>query len=346
MIDRHYSCVIIQNYSPSISYSINKNNRTNNYKISSLPCDTVSFQGHAGIERYAKNGIDYLKHETAFFREATTDNFVKNFIKDNFAEKNKIKIVIGGCSTGEEAVTYSMLLDDMKNKVDILGFDLSKTSIEQAKKRTYLFHKPNEKEKEELESMGVAAYRDSYLVFDSKKQLTDDEKQNKVLFDKFFEKSDEIVENKKPLIERFQDWLISKIYKEPPMAMQKKLYKLKDGKADNCKFIQGDIEDIRGIVGEKKADVILFRNAMYHLTTKEIGYEATRVPRKNSPIIVENICKKMKDSLSDNGLLVFGKNEHSQMVDENTLPNVMMKLGFKPLNKLDNKQATVWQKVS
>ena len=54
----------------------------------------------------------------------------------------------------------------------------------------------------------------------------------------------------------------------------------------------------------------------------------------------------MKDSLSDNGLLVFGKNEHSQMVDENTLPNVMMKLGFKPLNKLDNKHATVWQKVS
>ena len=70
------------------------------------------------------------------------------------------------------------------------------------------------------------------------------------------------------------------------------------------------------------------------------------MPRKNSPTVVENICKKMKDSLSDNGLLVFGKNEHSQMVDENTLPKVMMKLGFKPLNKLDNKYATVWQKVS
>ncbi len=338
--------MIIQNYSPSVSYSINKNNRTNNYKISSLLCDTVSFQGHAGIERYAKNGIDYLKHETAFFREASTDNFVKNFIKDNFAGKDKIKIVVGGCSTGEEAVTYSMLLDDMKDKVDILGFDLSKISIEQAKNGTYLFHKPNEKEKEELESMGVAAYRDSYLVFDSAKPLTEEEKQNKVLFDKFFEKSDEIVEDKKPLMERFQDWLISKIYKESPMAMQKKSYKLKDGKADNCKFIQGDIEDIRGIVGEKKADVILFRNAMYHLTTKEIGYEATRVPRKNSPTIVENICKKMKDSLSDNGLLVFGKNEHSQMVDENTLPKVMIKLGFKPLNKSDNKHVTVWQKVS
>lgn len=346
MIDRLYICVIIQNYSPSVSYSINKNNRTNNYKISSLLCDTVSFQGHAGIERYAKNGIDYLKHETAFFREASTDNFVKNFIKDNFAGKDKIKIVVGGCSTGEEAVTYSMLLDDMKDKVDILGFDLSKISIEQAKNGTYLFHKPNEKEKEELESMGVAAYRDSYLVFDSAKPLTEEEKQNKVLFDKFFEKSDEIVEDKKPLMERFQDWLISKIYKESPMAMQKKSYKLKDGKADNCKFIQGDIEDIRGIVGEKKADVILFRNAMYHLTTKEIGYEATRVPRKNSPTIVENICKKMKDSLSDNGLLVFGKNEHSQMVDENTLPKVMIKLGFKPLNKSDNKHVTVWQKVS
>lgn len=328
-------------------YNISNYQNTKPLNVTNIQTNTTTFKGHANIERYAKNGIDYLKHETAFFRELQTDKFVKNYIENNLANKNNIKIVVGGCSTGEEAVTYSMLLDSMRDKVNILGFDLSKKSVEQAKKKIYLFQQPNEKDKELLESMGVAAYKDSYLVFDTTKPLTEEQKENKNLFNKFFEKSDKgIPEEKLSIMERFQKWLVSQIYKEEPMAIEKKSYKLKEGKANNCEFIQGDIEDIRSIVGEQKADVILFRNAMYHLTTKEVGYDATRVPRKNTPTIVENICKKIKDSLSENGLLVFGKDESKQMIDEKTVPNIMTKLGFKALNKIDDKNVTVWQKIS
>ena len=308
--------------------------------------DIVSFKGHVGVEKSARKGIEILRHETAFFREPQTDNFVKEHIINLSQNKDKIKIISGACSTGEEAVSYSMMLNAIKDKIDILGFDISSKSIEQAKKRSYIFEKPAEESKKAAESLNISGFKDSYLAFDSSEALSSEQKTNKKIFDDFFEiTSEKVPEEKIPLMTRFQIWLTNKLYKTEPIHTDKKLCKLKEGKAENCKFIQGDIEDIRNITGDEKADVILFRNALYHLTTQEIGAMGLRVPKKESESIIENIGRKIKDSLNDNGILVFGEEEPLQMADDKTVPKVMKRLGFVPMNETSEHYANVWQKV-
>ena len=101
--------------------------------------DSVSFTSHAQSERILKKGYSQLIHQTAFDREPKTKEFVCNYIRDTFGDKDTVKIVSGGCSTGEEAVSYSMRLYDMRKRVDILGFDLGKKAIKQANSRKFLF---------------------------------------------------------------------------------------------------------------------------------------------------------------------------------------------------------------
>lgn len=306
---------------------------------SSVSCDTVSFKGHVGAEKCAKVAVKHLIHETAFFREPETNKIVENYVRKNMADKPKIRIISGGCSTGEEAVTYSMMFDDMADKVDILGFDLSPKSVEQAKKGVYLFEKPYPECRQYAEDYGISAFDDSYLVYNSDKALTKDEQKNKKVFDKFFEPSkEEVPEEKKSLFDKFHEWVIAKVNKIPVMKYERKSYKLKDGQAKNCHFVQGDINDIGKIAGKEKADVILFRNALYHMTT-----DSLRNPVKNTKEIVKNIGTKIKNSLNDGGLVVFGENETIQMSD-NSLPTVMKELGFKPLNETKDHPANVWQK--
>jgi len=332
-----------------ISALSNQNNynmpriKANGYKTKPLDCDSVSFTGHAGYEKCAKKGMQYLKHETAFFREPETDNFVIDYIHKNFAKKDKIKIISGGCSTGEEAVTYSMLLDNMKDKVDILGFDLSRTSIDEARSRKYLMQHPTKECETFATERCISAYKDSYLTAENTSGLSAKQQNNRKLFDKFFEPTDDVYKDKTPLMDRFQLWFSDHICRIPMIKLESKYYKLKDGMADNCKFVQGDIENIEQITGDKKADVILFRNALYHLATDENG--GCRYPKVNSEGIIENVAKKIKNSLNDNGILVFGVDEPAQLMDDKTVPKVMTKLGFKPLNKTSEHPANVWEKI-
>jgi len=331
--------VIIQNTTPHISYQPTVKANKQQYKSCSLPCDTVSFKGHVGAEKCAKVAVKHLIHETAFFREPETNKIVKDYVTKNMSGKDKIRIISGGCSTGEEAVTYSMMFDNMADKVDILGFDLSQKSVEQAKKGIYLFERPYPECKQLAEDYGISAFNDSYLVYNNEKSLTKEEEQNKKLFDKFFEPSkEEVPEEKLSLMDRFQQWVVAKMNKEPIMRYEKKSYKLKDGQAKNCRFVQGDIKDIRKIAGEEKADVILFRNVMYHLTN-----DSLRNPVKNTKAIVKDIGTKLKDSLNGGGLLVFGEKETIQMSDD-AVPVVMKELGFKPLNETKDHPANIWQK--
>lgn len=331
--------MIIQNSTPNITYHPTVKANRAQIRAVSVPCDTVSFRGHVGAEKCAKVAVKNLIHETALFREPKTNKIVTDYIKQNMAEKDKIRIVSGACSTGEEAVTYSMMLDDMADKVDILGFDLSKKSVEQANKRIYLFERPYPECKEYAKDLGISAFNDSYLVYDTDKALTKEEKQNKKLFDKFFEPSEEeIPEEKKTLMGKFHEWIISKVNKTPILRFERKSYKLKDGKAENCHFVQGNINDIENIVGDKKADVILFRNAMYHLTTDEF-----RNPMGNAKEVAREIGEKIKSCLNDGGLLVFGEKENIQMSD-NSVPKVMKELGFKPVNETEKHPANIWKK--
>ena len=324
--------IVNQNYKPTC---------TPQRRIINYGCDSVSFTSHTQVEKIFKDGYKFLVHQTAFDREPQTKEFVCNYIKDNFGHKNKIKIVSGGCSTGEEPVSYSMRLYDMRNKVDILGIDLGKDAIKQAKSRKYTFEIPKNNFDFPTE-MGIESpYTDTYLVSDSDKGLNASQKMFKSLFKEFFVPTEKKI--KKPFWEWFYD-LMDKRNGYNTLDLERKEYRLKDGMAENCKFICDDINNIDKILGEEKADVISFNNALYHLTTEE-SYTGERVALPESEEIIEELMTKFKNCLNKDGIVVFGEDEAPQLVDKTGMvPKIMKKLGFTPLNKTEHHEANVWKK--
>lgn len=101
--------------------------------------NTVSFKGNIASEVISGK---LLKHETALFRDVASLEFVKNYLRETFPNKEKLKIIVGAASSGEASVTLSMLLDSLKKKAEILGFDLSENSVKQAKSRKYVLSTP------------------------------------------------------------------------------------------------------------------------------------------------------------------------------------------------------------
>lgn len=321
------------------------NNNSYYYKIPTLKYSNrkniPTFNGHTGCEEFAKNSIGRLVHETAFFREAETDEFLKNFILTQWKNKPKINIICGACSTGEEVITLSMLLNEIKNKVSILGLDISHNSIKEAKSKIYeMSYNP---------LRNTSADRDRFLWLPNKKELSNKEKEYKNLFEQFFEKI-EIKEmplfgtrtNTNSIFIRFLDKLADFLIGKKGNRQYEGIFVLKDEAARNCSFQQADIMDIDLITSEKKADIITFRNALYHLITKETVIE--RYLTLESDAILDKILNKIKTSLNDDGLIIFGKEEGEQILSNCILPKGLVKNGFKPLNGKEE-TATVWQKI-
>lgn len=326
--------------------TINNYSNQNNFipQRTQKNCSTIynspNFKGHIKTEAIYNKGLKFLIHQTMFNREPETKNFVCDYIRNHFSHKPNINIISGGCSTGEEAVTYSMLLYDMKNNVNILGIDIGKKAIKQAKSREYIFSIPDSKINlsEYYNDISQSEFSDNYLINPNIKGLTPTEYRFKSLFNEFFEPApDTKVER---LIKYFKKMIDGE--NQTYLRTEKKKYKLKDGMADNCRFIQGDISDIDKLMKDEKADVISFSNAMYHLTTKNLCF-GEREPIENREEIVKTLLTKFKNCLNDNGIVVFGEREEEQMLDNITIPKVMNELGFQPLNKTDNHSANVWK---
>lgn len=311
--------------------------------------DTASFKGHLGAEKIIKDvatgDVAWLRHETALFRDSTINNFVKDYIFKNFLYKDKIKVVVGGCSSGEEAVTQSMMLKDIKNKVDILAFDLSEQSINEAKSRKYLFQRkqPAPKGYHDVSLNTCVAFDDSYLWDQTAHELTTEQKTNKKLFEEFFEPTNEIVPPAtKTLTQRYQDWVMKKLFKIWPVQIEGQYFKLRKNKADNIDFVQGNILNVDEVMNGKKADVFFFRNALYHLVTEDIP-GGWRCIKPDAQETITHIVSQVKNNLNPKGIFVLGQNEYLQVLDYDTLPQILKKFGFKPICNIEGVE-TVWQK--
>ena len=319
--------------------SINANT-LRNYNMSN---DTTSFKGHLGSEKILKKGANLvLRHETALFRDMQTKNFVKDYILKNFSNKPNINMVVGACCSGEEAFTYSMLLDSLKSKLSILGFDLSKKSIEQAKTGKVLMQEAKGVP-EKLMDLYSSHFKDSFLCFKPKKALNPEQLEQKKLFDEFFEITPEIYKEKESLGYKIQRWYMAKFLNVAMPTYDSKIIKIKDGKLGNCTFKEGDILNLADVTSGEKADVITFSNAMYHLTTDDVANGMMRICKKNSEEVVRNIAKNVKENLNSNGIFVLGENEITQMMDSTTVPKVFKELGFEPLNKTEEHFENVWR---
>lgn len=317
-----------------------------NYNKALYKNKSTSFKGHYGTERCLKPGINRLIHETGFFRNLQTKNFVVDYIHKNFSHKPNIRLLIGACSTGEEAYSYSMLLDDIKEKLSIIGFDLGEKAIEDARSKKCIMLKPKEDPGNGLRYVYHShdSLNDSFLCFDRKKPLSREECALKEIFSTFFEETNEtVIKKPKTISQKFNAFLLKLFWKMIPNEYYEKIIKLKDGKATNCTFKEGDILKLDEISQGKKADVITFANAMYHLVCDEILNGTRRMPKKNAEKIIENIAENVKRNLNPNGIFVLGEDEATQTLSSKLISKVFKNAGFEAMNQTFEHEANVWR---
>ena len=258
-----------------------------------------------------KSNGNYLIHETAFFREPQTDEFVKNYLVENYLSKNKpVNIVVGACSTGEEVYSQAMLYDEYSHLVDILGFDLSPKAIELAQEGDFIIYQNIFNDKSDKDCW----HKDSYLGFSHPR--TKKQAQYANLFNDYFMDTTDIKKDFDPKIKGYS------------IFRGVKLFSLKKDKATNCTFRAGGTDQLPYFLEGKKANVIFFRNAMYHIAC----HFETRMMKSDAEERIRNIIRQMKENLAPNGLIVFGESEQKQGIDALKMYRIMQEEGFEPIN--------------
>lgn len=314
----------------------------NNIILSKKP---VTFSGQAMVENLAKDTYvgarNFLIQETAFFREPETLEFVKNYIINFLKHKPEINIIDGACSCGYETYTLAMMLDKIGKKVNITGFDLGAQAITDAKNGRFIIKKV--KSNNELSNnykMGYSSYDDDYLAFSDISGLTEKQIEYKKRFAEFF---DEI-----PFKEKFAfgKRLYRRLFRSLIPDIATKHFQVKPEKSKMCNFIRGDILKLDEIVPENSADILLFRNALYHLTTIEDEY--AKVPLIDEMIIsaVKGVVAQVDKALSKEGLFVIGNhpNDHT-LTTGKVLYKELEEHNFSPVYKTHNgTYSVIWKK--
>jgi len=296
--------------------------------------NNVNFKGENFVEFV--DG-EKLIHETAFFREPNTDEFVKNYLENEFLSKGeKVDILVGACSVGNEVYSQAMLYDEYKNRVNILGFDVSKKAIDRAKKGRFLMQDNGWVSKS-------CECKDAYLVDNNAR--TERQKRYTELFKKYFEyETDDIP----------KDIESRSVYRG--RVIFEKMYKIKEGIAKNCSFHVGDIRNLDNLVQDDSVHCLFFRNALYHLVCAySMRTNNTRNLQFDHDVITRAVVQHASKKLKKGGLFVFGEKEAAQGVDTRTVRKIMEEYGFEPLNKVkkpdywycdpNNYEANIWRKV-
>lgn len=81
-------------------------------------------------------------NETYFFREIGQFQFLREVILPEFADKPKMRVWCAACSTGEEAYSLAMELEEYRSASwDLLASDINSSVLEKSKKAIYLDHR-------------------------------------------------------------------------------------------------------------------------------------------------------------------------------------------------------------
>lgn len=322
------------------------NNNTPAYhqnKIKPLKANT-NFKGHGGHEilEIGKDSL-LLRHETAFFREYNTLNKGINYLRQHFPKEKNPRIIVGACSTGEEALSIKMLMPDKKPK--ILGFDISPNSIAEAKTGIYTISQPKDDISRKFISwLGISAYKDEFLGFGKPK--THKEKILKNLFNKNFTQIAENSAPEKNPIKKFFNKLCFKFLKNIDPEFNDKIFALNDPKNTGCEFIQGDIQHLDEIAPKGKAHAISFRNAMYHLITmNNENEERIQKPIEEVEPMLNHVAKQINKALTKDGIFMLGELEDKQLTDTKLLSRIFKENGFKEVAKTKNGYCNIWAKV-
>ena len=306
---------------------------------------TVTFRGQAAVEKLAKDTFvgarTLLILETAFFREPETLEFVKKYILKFLKDKPEINIIDGACSKGYETYSLAMILDKIGKKINITGFDLGPQAITDAKSGKFIIEtiKSNDSLSNTYK-MGYSSFDDDYLAFYDKSSLTEKQTEYKCKFSEFF---DEIPWRENiSFLRRIHRLIFKKLI--PDIAT--KQFQVKPEKSGMCNFVQGDILKLDEIVPDHSADVLLFRNALYHLTT--IEDESAKIPLLDETIVrtVKNVVTQVDKALCKNGIFVIGEhpNDHT-LTTGKVLYKELENNNFTPVYKNHNDTYCVgWKK--
>jgi chemotaxis protein methyltransferase CheR len=115
------------------------NKRLRHYQLDSFDQYADLLLNNKGVER--KLAIDLLTtNETYFFRESKHFVALKKLVLENHPHDRMFRLWSAACSSGEEAYSIAMVLDDFfgnKGKWEIFGSDINSLVIEKAKLGLY-----------------------------------------------------------------------------------------------------------------------------------------------------------------------------------------------------------------
>lgn len=320
-----------------------------NYSINNY-CPKPSFRGfhYKTCDVKSKNKINYCIHETYFFRNIETLEFVRDYILKNFPKGTNIADF--GCSNGEEAYSLGILLNrqNKNKKYKITGYDISERVLELAQSGPFETQ-GGEFEKIISENIEYNSSDKKYLrelffeCFDKVQTKYFNQISNK----ENIELIDERIKNQKDL----QKLLELKCYKE--ILTRKREYSPGRTYLPKAEFIKGvfdfkkaDINDLSKIISpDGKTGVIIFKNAWYHATGSRNTYTLEEIDLEKAGKIMKSVYKV----LPKNGIFVVGNlpNDHIyyphqgryiiqegkriRICDDTPFHDLLRQSGFKPV---------------
>ncbi len=290
---------------------------------SNLKHSRPAFKSYLGCEpiRSGKNLV--VNHFTYFFRECKSIEFLKEYMQNFLKTSNKknFNIVDSACSVGSETYTIGMILNEFAKKMKIMGFDISKSAIETAKKGEYKIQK-YQIEGDSFLTRGAAAKPDD-VRYSS-------------LFRNYFEEN---LDN---------PHLSAEIYRLKPAAFA----------GFDINFRQGNLLNLNPVLADNTADAFFLRNTLYHFThrtvSKDGNTELIKDPQgiKKAQEIIQKIISDVHRKLGKNGLFILAPLDYSRCgrpySDE--LHAMIANTGFRPLlteaiSVKTREIVTVWQKI-
>lgn len=311
---------------------------TNN-SYNEISYKSPNFCGHTGFERlpYYYGLRKEVTTETRLFRDYQTIKFATDYIKRVFAGAKEKNIIVGACSTGEEAYSIKMLMDKFDSK--ITGFDLGRNTIEKAKSGIIEINTPIDKNiKKYNEAINMDTYNDRFLIDNS--PLNKEKNRLREIFKNNFEQ----IKPKHKFLHRLKEALIKSL--DPTyIEMERKLFKIKK-QDENLHFKSGDVLNLESIMPLNGTNHLFsFKNAIYHIITDNNICKRENIAPKKMKEILNKIFKDINKALNKKGLFVMGESENEQHEAMHYISKALLDNGFVPIRMPDRPYLNVWKKI-
>lgn len=278
-------------------------NNYSQYSTYKAPAQKVNFGGLLHVDPRTGNIND-----SWFNRDRETLKIAAGEIKTNFP--NGADVLIYGCSTGEENISFNMLLPDSRYRT--IGYDTSADALRIGKRGVYTV---------------FSGWYDSYLLpcvskSQMKQHYPTEYQELLQLREKFRDMMYEV-----PACKEYKDInnksaFMNLKYTNPNFV--EKFYHLKKEHQSQMDLRLGNFMNVGQVRKERPVGGIFFRNGIYHLFNNNINeifdYNAPAGIFRNKSLFMEHLINGVYKTLDDGGIFVLGNHikEHLFLADETT----------------------------